>query len=262
MNSSKRLVQSLYWLSAIILMNLSLSCFVNAQSASDDVIHLKNGTMIRGTIFERVPNSYIKIKTLEGKVQKFKMSEISKIAKADGINVEEKPSKIEKPIVSPTPVEKKMDMKPEQPKPIQSTTAVNVKSPTTAFLLSLVLPGGGQYYNGQYTKGAIMTGTAVAGIVLILAAGYEDVFVADDYYYASYGYWTTESTTWLTVGTVLIVGSSVWSIIDAPITAKKINERKNATMGHMFEIGTEHYIVGCDIIPMNSGLRLTTTFHF
>mgnify|MGYP001210639734 FL=1 len=108
-----------------------------------------------------------------------------------------------------------------------------------------------------------MTGTAVAGVVLILAAGYEDKFVySPDYYWASYGYWITESTTWLTVGTVLVVGSSIWSMIDAPITANKINERNNATMGHMFEIGTEQYIVGCDLVPTKQGLRLSATVHF
>jgi TM2 domain-containing membrane protein YozV len=262
MYSSKRSVQNLCWLSAFVLMNLFLSCYVNAQSANDDIVYLKNGTMIRGTIFEQVPKSYIKIKTLEGKVQKYKFNEISKIVKAEQSKVEEKPPVEEKP-VAPLPVEKKSIVIREQPKPVQNTTMANVKSPTTAFLLSLVLPGGGQYYNGQYTKGAIMTGTAVAGVVLILAAGYEDIFVySPDYYWASYGYWTTESTTWLTVGTVLVVGSSIWSMIDAPITANKINERNNATMGHMFEIGTEQYIVGCDLVPTKQGLRLSTTLHF
>jgi len=33
-------------------------------------------------------------------------------------------------------------------------------------------------------------------------------------------------------------------------------------MGHMFEIGAEQYLIGCDIIPSNQGLRLSTTIHF
>ena len=262
MSSSNSLFLKLWWLSVFVLLNLVFTYAMNAQSTNDDIIHLKNGTMIRGTIFEQVPKSYVKIKTLEGKVQKYKFNEISKIVKADESKVEEKPPSVEKPVVAPALIEKKLDVKPEQPKPIQSTIITNVKSPTTAFLLSFVLPGGGQYYNGQYTKGAIMTGTAVAGVVLMLAAGYEDKFVKDDYYWASYGYWTRESTTWLTVGEVLLIGSCVWSMIDAPITANKINERNNGTMGHMFEIGAEQYLVGCDLIPTNQGLRLSTTIHF
>jgi hypothetical protein len=261
MYSSKRSLQNLCWLSVFVLMNIFLSCFVNAQSTDDDIIHLKNGTMIRGTIFEQVPKSYVKIKTLEGKVQKYKFSEISKIVKAEESKVEEKPPVEEKP-VAPPPVEKKSIVIREQPKPIQSATTANVKSPTTAFLLSFVLPGGGQYYNGEYTKGAIMTGTAVVGAVLMFTAGYEDKFTADDYYWASYGYWTTETTTWFYVGGAMLLGSSIWSMIDAPISANKINEHNNATMGHMLEIGAKQYLIGCDIIPTHQGLRLSTTIHF
>jgi hypothetical protein len=196
MDSSKRLVQNLCWLSAFVLMNIFWSCFVNAQSANDDIVHLKNGTMIRGTIFEQIPKNYIKIKTLEGKIQKYKFSEISKIVKAEESKAEKKAPVEVKP-VAPPPVEKKSTVIREQPKPLPNTTAVQMKSPTTAFLLSFVLPGGGQYYNGDYTKGAIMTGTAIVGAVLMFTAGYEDKFNADEYYWASYGYWTSETTTWL-----------------------------------------------------------------
>jgi hypothetical protein len=60
----------------------------------------------------------------------------------------------------------------------------------------------------------------------------------------------------------MLLGSSIWSMIDAPISANRINERNSASMGHMFEIGTDQYLIGCDLTPMNKGLRLNTTIHF
>jgi hypothetical protein len=81
----------------IILFDLILSSALIGQSSTDDIIYLKNGSMIRGTIFEQVPKSYLKIKTLEGKVQKYKFSEISKLSKADVSEPEVKPKLIEKP---------------------------------------------------------------------------------------------------------------------------------------------------------------------
>jgi len=261
MYSSIRLVQNPGWLGVFVLANLFVSYSAGAQSANDEIVYLKNGSMIRGTIFEQIPNSYVKIKTLEGKIQKYKFSEIAKIVKAEESKVEEK-APVEEKRVAPSSAQKESIVIREQSKPVQNSNAVNVKSPTTACLLSIVA-GGGQYYNGQYVKGAIMTSVAVAGVVLIAAAGHVEKFVySPDYYYASYGYWTTETTPWLTVGEILLVGSTIWSMIDAPLSAKGINARNNATMGHMFKIGTEKYIVGCDLVPVGDGLRLSTTIHF
>ncbi len=37
-----------------------------------------------------------------------------------------------------------------------------VSNPTKAFLLSLLLPGGGQYYNGSIVKGVLISSTEIA----------------------------------------------------------------------------------------------------
>jgi hypothetical protein len=246
----------------IILFSIIFSSVMMGQSSSDDIIYLKNGSMIRGTIFEQVPDSYVKIKTLEGKVQKYKFSEISKLSKADASEPEVKAKQIEKP-AEPIRAEKSKPVVEERSKPVKNTENIERKSPTTAFLFSFILPGGGQYYNGEYGKGAIMTGAAVAGVVLILAAGYEEEFVANDYYWASYGYWETKATPWLSVGIGLCAVASVWSMIDAPLSAKKINERNGLSYNkHMLQYGTEKYLVGCDLIPTPTGMRLSTTIHF
>lgn len=46
-----------------------------------DVIYLKNGSVVRGTIIEQIPNESIKIETSDGSVFVFKMSDVEKITK-------------------------------------------------------------------------------------------------------------------------------------------------------------------------------------
>jgi len=65
------------FLSLFLLTLLS----VKAQSKMDDVIYLKNGSVIHGTIIETIPNQTVKIQTTGGNTIVFKMEEIERIAK-------------------------------------------------------------------------------------------------------------------------------------------------------------------------------------
>lgn len=47
----------------------------------EDVVHLKNGSIIKGTIVEQVPNESLKIQTREGNLFVYKMDEVQKMAK-------------------------------------------------------------------------------------------------------------------------------------------------------------------------------------
>jgi hypothetical protein len=88
------------------------------------------------------------------------------------------------------------------------------KSAAVSFLLSLVVPGGGQYYNGQYLKGALMTGISLGAIAGSFAA-WDDDFNASN----------SKSQSLALVG----LGGCLWSMIDASISSQKINralERK------------------------------------
>lgn len=53
---------------------------MNAQSLQE-VVYLKNGGVIRGTIIEQKPNESLKIQTVEGNVFVYQMDEVDKIAK-------------------------------------------------------------------------------------------------------------------------------------------------------------------------------------
>ena len=52
-----------------------------AQNNFQDVVYLKNGSMIRGMIIEEVPNESLKIETADGSLFVFSISEIEKITK-------------------------------------------------------------------------------------------------------------------------------------------------------------------------------------
>lgn len=64
---------------------LSMTLLVLAQLCSAqqtvEVVHLKNGSMIKGMIIEQVPNESIKIQTSDGSVFVYQMSEVEKITK-------------------------------------------------------------------------------------------------------------------------------------------------------------------------------------
>ena len=52
-----------------------------AQSNYQDVVYLKNGSVIRGVIIEQVPNESLKITTTDGNLFVYKIGEVEKIAK-------------------------------------------------------------------------------------------------------------------------------------------------------------------------------------
>jgi hypothetical protein len=54
---------------------------VKAQQQFEDVIHFKNGGIIRGTILEQVPNKTVKIQTREGNILVFDFSQIARITR-------------------------------------------------------------------------------------------------------------------------------------------------------------------------------------
>lgn len=62
----------------ILLLLVLLPILINAQNDYQDIIYLKNGSIIKGTITEQIPNKTIKIKT-ENNIFVYKMEEVEKI---------------------------------------------------------------------------------------------------------------------------------------------------------------------------------------
>lgn len=77
----------------ILFVLCSVCLFVSAQAQTlYDVLYLKNGTKVIGTIVEQQPGSTIKIKDLKGNIYLFSPSEVDRMAREGA--VEEKPQKI------------------------------------------------------------------------------------------------------------------------------------------------------------------------
>ncbi len=68
-----------------LLCLIALSSMVFAQNNLEDVIYLKNGSIIRGTIIEQIPNTSIKIQTSDKNIFNFNLSEIEKFTKEEPV---------------------------------------------------------------------------------------------------------------------------------------------------------------------------------
>lgn len=71
------------YLTLILLVLITTASF--SQNNYQDVVYLKNGSIIRGIIIEQVPNKSIKIETSDRSVFVYQMDEIEKIAKEENI---------------------------------------------------------------------------------------------------------------------------------------------------------------------------------
>jgi hypothetical protein len=68
----------------LILTVFLISLAGIAQQSAQDVIYLKNGTVVRGKIIDQVPNQSIKVYTTNRSVVEFKMDEVEKMTKEKG----------------------------------------------------------------------------------------------------------------------------------------------------------------------------------
>lgn len=64
-----------------LMLCMSLTTF--AAGSNKENVYLKNGSVIKGEIIEEIPNESIKIKTSDGSVWNFKMSEIARITRGE-----------------------------------------------------------------------------------------------------------------------------------------------------------------------------------
>jgi len=78
---NKNEMKKLLYVLTFVLINLMFSNISIAQGTFEDVVYLKNGSIIHGTIIEQVPNQSIKIKTRDGNVFFYKLEDIEKMTK-------------------------------------------------------------------------------------------------------------------------------------------------------------------------------------
>ena len=96
---------------------------------------------------------------------------------------------------------------------------ISTKSPWLAFGLSYLFPGLGQLYNGEYLKAFLFPTFFCIGAGLVVFSSPGADFEGQ------------EPGPILYAGMVLAGGSYLWSLIDAPISANRINEERTRQKG-------------------------------
>ena len=116
--------------------------------------------------------------------------------------------------------------------------------------MSFLLPGLGQFYNGDNTKGVIQILGFAAGVGMMVAGS--DTTPDDAYRWAS----NEEPSDLATVGAITLLGFWAWSFIDAPISAS--NKNRAHGFGHMIEIDN----LGLDYARVGGAPGAKLSFHF
>ena len=68
---------------AVLSVFIQCAFYTLAQTVKQDVVYLKNGSIIRGDIIEQIPNQSLKIETYDRSVFVYKFEEIEKITKEE-----------------------------------------------------------------------------------------------------------------------------------------------------------------------------------
>ena len=184
----------------LVLSVLVLSLFTTkalAKTQMLDVIHLTDGGVVVGEIIEIIPNQTVKLKThvLDNSYQ--------------GIFFLQEPDEGELKIYPFEQIEKMSKIKVK----FRNRTTATVRAallPSIPFLYP-IFPGWGQFYNGQQDKGIGFLMLSLGGIFTMSSAFDDD---------------PPDNVTAAT-GASMIIGSYIWSVIDANLSAKKINQSSN-----------------------------------
>ena len=67
----------------LLIITMSLLCMVTCISAQSDVLFLKNGSKIKGSVLEMDPTNGVKIQTSDGSLFVYSMSDVDRVSKED-----------------------------------------------------------------------------------------------------------------------------------------------------------------------------------
>jgi hypothetical protein len=105
---------SVFWTSMAYAQEPSAQPPATAPSQPLDVVLLKNGGMLRGTISELVPNEYVIIDTTSGKQRRIDMAEVKYAGPAKDAPSAEAPAKSDAPSPPPAPAPAPTPQAPEE----------------------------------------------------------------------------------------------------------------------------------------------------
>lgn len=105
----------------LLFFCFGLSLWLNAQSTVN-VVHLKNGSVLKGVIMEQVPNESLKLRLYDGSIFVFRADEIEKITLEEAVQNEPKERKpveqAKTPVVVPDNKVVETQVVKEVPKPL------------------------------------------------------------------------------------------------------------------------------------------------
>ena len=178
--------------------------FAFAQTSLQDVVYLKNGSIIRGDIMEYTPNDTVKIMTADGSVFVYDFAQVEKFAKEQPISTANK----------------------------NAYNSVDEKSPWLSGFLSFCIPGLGQFYNGESRKGWVDLATSLGGFTGMYAGAAMVVYGVD--YELLYGEtrdgMIIAGTLFMLGGMSLMIGNGIHSIVDAARSSNRINAENGFVM--------------------------------
>lgn len=189
----------------------------SAQTSLQDVVYLKDGSIIRGDIIEMVPEGVVKVMTSDGSLFVYPYAEVERYGKEEPVGIA---------------------------KNYYTKATAERKSPLVAGLLSFWFPGMGigQLYNGEIHKAAVdFLTTMGSGVVTAIGlnlvfenTAYEWEYGPDGYTYSSNddGNAALRTTGYvlMAAGIVAIYGNMIHSICDAVKSAKRINAENGYAM--------------------------------
>lgn len=189
---------------------LAFASSLSAQTPTKDVVFLKNGSVVRGVITEINPNVNLKISTPDGNLFVFEMKDVEKIIKEEITKQERSQPQGNQIINNPNFI---------------NTTASQYREPAIATLCSFMIPGLGQFYNGQSNKGAGHLVWYLGSYGLMMYSLSQVAYIDS---YDGEAYYTKNGESWALLGLAAgISGITSWivSMVDASSTSKAINRQ-------------------------------------
>jgi hypothetical protein len=122
----------LFLLAAVII--LSVTALV---AQTKDIVYLKNGSVIKGTILEMIPDKTIKIQTADGNIFVYKMSEVEKVGKDVAA-----PSNEPKPAIEQRPSNEGQQRSYEGQRAYEGQRSSEGAAPAFSFFGGIALPVG------------------------------------------------------------------------------------------------------------------------
>jgi hypothetical protein len=203
---------------ALFMLITAISFSVSAQNGNmEEVVYLKNGSIIHGTIIEQIPNESLKVKTKDGSVFVYKMTEVDKLTKEQIANASGNTGNNNYignqylNIASPSYKHIKMNYNHH----MYMSQPGDPYNPTVSGLCSWFIPGLGQMICGETGRGLGFLGGYLGCYVFMgIGSGIAStVYYEDDPAYIA-------GELMVLVGAAGLITVNIWSIVDAVRVAK------------------------------------------